>query len=108
MERDNKVSLGEFISGRRKHMRFTQENLADAINVSKSAIAKWETNRGIPDRDNMQRLSEVLGVSVNDLYRLSGSRISTSKMEINITRDVIETLESYGYIVIAPDNSNEE
>lgn len=106
MEKENKVSLGEFISRRRKHIRLTQEELADKMNVSKSAIAKWETNRGIPDRDNMQRLSEVLSVSVNDLYRLVGNNNPERKVEMNITLDVIEVLESYGYIVIAPNEKD--
>lgn len=106
MEKENKVSLGELISRRRKHIRLTQEELADKMNVSKSAIAKWETNRGIPDRDNMQRLSEVLSVSVNDLYRLVGNNNPERKVEMNITLDVIEVLESYGYIVIAPNEKD--
>lgn len=106
MEKENKVSLGELIARRRKHIRLTQEELADKMNVSKSAIAKWETNRGIPDRDNMQRLSEVLSVSVNDLYRLVGTNNPERKVEMNITLDVIEVLESYGYIVIAPNEKD--
>ena len=43
-------SLGHFISLRRKHMRLTQEELAEKVGVSKSAIAKWETDGGLPDR----------------------------------------------------------
>lgn len=99
------MSLGRFISSRRRYLRMTQEELADKIHVSKSAIAKWETNGGIPDRDNMQKLSSSLNVSVDELYRI----ISTSNSQdvdsaINITAEVIALLESYGYKVIRPDN----
>ena len=99
------MSLGRFISSRRRYLRMTQEDLAEKIHVSKSAIAKWETNGGIPDRDNMQKLSSALNVSVDDLYRI----ISTSNSQdvdstVNITAEVITLLESYGYKVIRPDN----
>ena len=59
------MSLGRFISIRRKRMLMTQEELAKKTNVSKSAIAKWETDGGIPDRDNLYKLANILGVTVN-------------------------------------------
>ena len=51
---EQRLSLGQYISARRKHMRLTQEELADKVGVSKSAIAKWETDGGLPDRDNLR------------------------------------------------------
>ena len=97
------MSLGQFIANRRKRMRLTQEQLAEQLHVSKSAIAKWETNGGIPDRDNLRRLSEILKVSVDDLHRIiDGSNFSDIDMDVNITPDVIAALESYGYKIIRP------
>ncbi|MCR4922888.1 MAG: helix-turn-helix domain-containing protein [Lachnospiraceae bacterium] len=97
-------SLGQFISSRRKYMRLTQEELAKRLGVSKSAIAKWETNGGLPDRDNLKKLSEIMNVSVDELYRVinradEGARLA----DINITSDVIAVLESYGYKVVIPE-----
>ena len=104
---DEMASLGKFISMRRKYLRMTQEELAEKIGVSKSAIAKWETERGIPDRDNLGRLSEVLGVSVDDLHRIiRNTAIEDIDLNINITPDVIAALESYGYRVIRPSSGN--
>ena len=109
-----KMSLGKFIAKRRKYMRLTQEELADKINVSKSAIAKWETDAGIPDRDNLQRLAKAIGVSVDDLHRIIGTKdLDDTDLEVNITPEVIAALESYGYKVIRPgkdadDPSDEE
>ena len=65
-----KITLGRFIALRRNHMGLTQEELAEKIGVSKSAIAKWETDGGIPDRDNLKRLSEKMHVSVDELHRI--------------------------------------
>ncbi len=84
-------------------MRLTQEELADRVGVSKSAIAKWETNGGIPDRDNLKRLSEVMKVSVDELHRIiEHAGMNGADFNVNITPEVIAALESYGYRVIRP------
>ena len=97
-------SLGRFIAGRRKYMRITQGELADRIGVSKSAVAKWETDGGLPDRDNLRRLSEVIGVSVDDLHKVIDRSGENNETEVNITSDVIASLESHGYKVIRQDD----
>ena len=100
---DKKMSLGRFISNKRILMRLTQDELAEKIGVSKSAIAKWETDRGIPDRDNLKRLSEVMRVSVDDLHRIIRLKDTEDvDLKANITPEVIAALESYGYQVIRP------
>ena len=97
--------LGQFIATRRKFMRLTQEELAERIGISKSAVAKWETGGGLPDRDNLKRLSKVINVSVDDLHRIIEDADSQeADLQFNITRDVIAILESYGYKVIRPDS----
>ena len=85
-------------------MRLTQEELAEKVGVSKSAIAKWETDGGLPDRDNLRRIADIMNVSVGDLHRvIEGGDIGKGEMSINITQDVIAVLESYGYKVKPPD-----
>ncbi|MCR5789348.1 MAG: helix-turn-helix domain-containing protein [Lachnospiraceae bacterium] len=102
-------SLGQFIAMRRKFLRLSQEELAERIGVSKSAVAKWETDGGLPDRDNLKRVSEVINVPVGDLYRIIESEgINKADLKVNITPDVISTLESYGYRVIRPDMEENE
>lgn len=104
-----RMSLGRFIADRRKHLRMTQEELADLIHVSKSAIAKWETNGGIPDRDNLKRLSEAIKVPIDDLYRIIDSiNYEDIDLEVNITGEIIALLESYGYKVIRPGDKEED
>ncbi|RFZ76019.1 XRE family transcriptional regulator [Lacrimispora amygdalina] len=101
---EERISLGKFIAKRRKIMRLTQEELAKRIGVSKSAIAKWETDGGLPDRDNLRKLSDVINVSIDDLHRIiERADVKDMDLELNITPDVIATLESYGYRVIRPD-----
>lgn len=97
------INIGRFIAIRRKYMRLTQEELAGKIGVSKSAVAKWETDGGIPDRDNLKRLTGVLNITLDDLYRIIDRNDANEKaLNINITPDVIRILESYGYTVKRP------
>ena len=105
----DKKSFGYFIAGRRKFMGLTQEELGRKIGVSKSAIAKWETNGGLPDRDNLKKLSEVMNVSVDELHRVIKHKDTKDiDLKLNITSDVIATLESYGYRVIRPEGEKKD
>ena len=104
-----RIKLGEFIRRRRKYLHMTQDQLATKIHVSKSAIAKWETDGGMPDRDNLYRLAEVLGVTVDNLHRIiENHNFEDVDFEVNITPDIISTLESYGYKVIRPGKEEEK
>lgn len=53
------MKLGKKISILRKEAGLSQEQLAEKIGVSRSAIAKWESEKGIPDIENIVVLSEV-------------------------------------------------
>lgn len=98
-----KMRIGEFIAMRRKYLRITQEELSNKLSISKSAIAKWETNRGLPDRDNINNIAKVLKVSVDDLYKIIASEdLEEIDIKVNITEEVIQLLESYGYTVVSP------
>ena len=58
---------------RRKNKRrkrgLSQEELADILNVSRQAITKWETDRGIPDIANLIRISEEFEISLDELIK---------------------------------------
>ena len=87
------MSLGKFIADRRKSMYMTQEDMAERMHVSKSAIAKWETDAGIPDRDNLYRLSEILNVTVDDLHRIiENSDAEEKETEATIRRKQLEKM----------------
>lgn len=103
-----KISLGRFISTRRKQKFMTQEELANKMHVSKSAIAKWETDGGVPDRDNLYRLAEIIGVSVDFMHQIIAGNVCVNEeqsVKPNITQDVIQLLESYGYLVVRPEEN---
>ena len=57
----------ETIRQARKCYGLSQEQLAGKLCVSRSAIAKWETDKGMPDVENLKTLSRLLGVSMDTL-----------------------------------------
>lgn len=61
------MSIGEKIKLLRQQNGLSQESLANKLNVSRQAITKWETNRGMPDIENLKRISELFNVSLDYL-----------------------------------------
>ena len=51
----------------RKQKGLTQEELAEALYVSRTAVSKWESGRGYPSIDSLKELSSYFSVSIDDL-----------------------------------------
>lgn len=61
------MTLGEKLKDARKQAGLSQEQLAEKLAVSRSAVAKWETDKGIPDVANLKAISKLLNVSIDYL-----------------------------------------
>lgn len=61
------MTLGEKVKELRTKNGITQEKLAEQLNVSRSAIAKWESNGGTPEIGNLKLISEIFSVSIDSL-----------------------------------------
>ncbi len=61
------MTLADKLKEARKNAGLTQAELAEKLCVSRQAITKWETDKGIPDIDNLRMLSKVLNVSIDFL-----------------------------------------
>jgi transcriptional regulator with XRE-family HTH domain len=57
----------------RKHRGLTQEELAEILFVSRTAVSKWESGRGMPSIDSLKDISAYFSVSIDDL--LSGEKL---------------------------------
>lgn len=51
----------------RNENNVTQEELAEKIFVTRSAVSKWETDKGYPAIDSLKMLSKVFNVSIDEL-----------------------------------------
>ena len=61
------MTLGERIYKLRTEKEMSQEDLAVALEVSRQSISKWETNGSVPALDKLVKLSEIFGVSLDEL-----------------------------------------
>lgn len=62
MLRDNLIML-------RNVHGYSQEELAEKINISRQAYAKWEKGETIPDVEKCQKLAEVYGTTIDALLK---------------------------------------
>lgn len=60
--------IGQNIRRARKARGITQEQLAALLYVSRQTVSSWENARTQPDYETLQKLSELLGVSMSDLF----------------------------------------
>ena len=65
-------TLGKRISENRKAKNIKQDELAEMLLVSPQAVSKWENDISCPDISLLPKLSEILGISVDEL--LSGKK----------------------------------
>ena len=81
------VQIGERIREARQARGWTQDELAEAVGVSRSAVAQWETGRAGQVTGNLSRIAEVLDVSIEHLAhgrskRMAGQATSGDEMAL--------------------------
>lgn len=73
------LTTGQRIRKLRKNNGYTQERLAELVDVALMTVVRWEADKRIPYGEKLYRLSKVFGVSMN--YILKGERISDAGSE---------------------------
>lgn len=61
------MNLGESIYRLRTACNMSQGDLADALDVSRQSVSKWENNMAVPDLDRLVKLSELFGITLDEL-----------------------------------------
>ena len=86
------MTFGEKLKEARKNAGFSQEELADRMSVSRSAVAKWEADKGVPDVGNLKAMAKLLDVSVD--YLLDDG----TSLDMSVTREAIDLSGEKGLI----------
>ena len=61
------MEFNEKLQQLRKSKGLTQEELAQAIYVSRTAVSKWESGRGYPNIDSLKELAKFFSVTVDSM-----------------------------------------
>ena len=64
---ENNMEFNEKLQELRKGKKLTQEELAQDLFVSRTAISKWESGRGYPSIDSLKEISRYFSVSIDEL-----------------------------------------
>lgn len=86
------MELNEKLQQLRKQKGLTQEELAESLYVSRTAISKWESGRGYPNIDSLKEIARFFGITIDEL--LSGDELLTiaeadTKQRENRFRDLV-------------------
>lgn len=65
------MDISEKILQLRKAKGFTQEELAEKLNVSRQSVSKWESGQSVPELEKLVTLCEVFQVSADYLLKPS-------------------------------------
>lgn len=86
------MTLGEKLKEARKNAGLSQEQMAEKLCVSRAAVAKWETDKGIPDIMNLKAIAKLLDTSIDYLVD------DGMEMDFRVTKEPVnkEALEITG------------
>ena len=82
--------IGRYIARKRQENGFTQESLAEELNISNRSISKWERGVCLPDSDNMAKLCKLFKISYNELF--SGEDLNKTEYEQKAEKNLEEFL----------------
>ena len=86
------MEFNEKLQELRKSKGITQEELAETLHVSRTAVSKWESGRGYPNIESLKQISAFYSITIDDL--LSGDELLTiaeadQKQKTSVFRDLV-------------------
>lgn len=86
-ERTEQMELSEKIQKLRKERGLTQEQFAEQLFVSRTAVSKWETGRGTPSMESYQMIAKFFDITLDELLRAEDIiTIAENENKENISR----------------------
>ena len=77
----NNNNIGKFISKLRKEKGLTQQELGDKLYVTDKAVSKWERGLSLPDITILNKLADILDVSVSEI--LNGEKFQKEEIDLD-------------------------
>lgn len=90
------MELNEKLQNLRKENHLSQEKIAELVGVSRQSVSKWEVGLSKPDTNNLIRLADIYGVSLDELI---GTAESTEQLHSQNVKPYIPKFVLLSYIV---------
>lgn len=74
--------LGENIKTLRKRKGYSQETMAQQLNIVRQTVSKWEKGISVPDADMLTKIADLFEVTVEDL--LGGNNVKNKEVDTNV------------------------
>ena len=78
------MTLGERIKNQRSRAGLSQERVAELVGVSRQSVTKWESGQSAPSTENLFRLAEIFGTTVDMLLDIPDEKNSQSTDQAQI------------------------
>ena len=89
------TKIGNFIAELRKKQKLTQEQLGEKLGVTNKTVSRWETGTYLPPAEALLAMSELFGVSINEL--LSGKRLSEAEYRQAAEENLKQTVKTSSF-----------
>ena len=99
------MNFAQKLQKRRKEVGFSQEQLAFELNVSRQAVSKWESGQGYPEVEKLIQLSDLLGISLDELMKETRQQPASFKP---LEEEEQAWMEETRSTVTLPDDIHEE
>lgn len=86
-----KKTMGNFMAALRKANGYTQQQIADKLNVSNKTVSKWECDDGCPEISMLPAIAEIYGITVDELLR--GEKANQSAEKVPNTQKAEEQIK---------------
>ena len=73
----NQEKIGKFLSQLRNENNYTQDEIAEILNVNVKSVSRWENGKNLPDHSIILEICKIYNISVNEFY--IGHKIKKSK-----------------------------
>ena len=93
------MEFNEKLQELRKNKGLTQEELAEALYVSRTAISKWESGRGYPSIDSLKEIAKYFSVTIDEL--LSSDEVLSIAEEDNKQKETHSRSLVFGLLDIS-------
>ena len=80
------MEIGKKLKDARMKSGFTQENVAEKINVSRQTISNWENEKSYPDIINIIELSNLYSISLDDLLKGDDAMMEHLQESTNVVK----------------------